>query len=195
MVKLASAQESQIYGPQLAQNRSEYINAGLYMFATIVLLYSFAVRLASEPKLGLVLLLLGLALIIFVNVHDLLAHLAGIDYRLPLMEFDVQLGLIEFAVPVVQITATLLYFLGILFIFIQVEIAKLLLEVGQTHLLQHWPEPGIDDDEKLAFFDQVARLNANYPGGLASYIKTARELLADSKAVKNPFDGFTPSLS
>lgn len=42
---------------------------------------------------------------------------------------------------------------------------------------------------------QVARLDASYPGGLASYIKTARELLADSKAGKNPFDGFTPSVS
>ena len=42
---------------------------------------------------------------------------------------------------------------------------------------------------------QVARLNSSYPGGLASYIKIARELLADSKAGKNPFDGFTPSVS
>ncbi|XP_059629093.1 uncharacterized protein LOC132271669 [Cornus florida] len=121
MVKLASARESRIYGPRLARNRSEYMNAGLYVFATIVLLCGFAAQLSSEPKSGLVLLLIGLALIIFVNVHDLLAHLAGIDYRLPLMEFDVQLGLVEFAVPVVQITATLLYFLGILFIFIQEE--------------------------------------------------------------------------
>lgn len=42
---------------------------------------------------------------------------------------------------------------------------------------------------------QVTRLNSSYPGGLASYIKTARELLADSKAGRNPFDGFTPSVS
>lgn len=41
---------------------------------------------------------------------------------------------------------------------------------------------------------QVTRLNSSYPGGLASYIKTARELLADSRAGKNPFDGFTPSV-
>ncbi|KAI3737750.1 hypothetical protein L2E82_27762 [Cichorium intybus] len=33
----------------------------------------------------------------------------------------------------------------------------------------------------------------NYPGGLASYINTARELLAYSKAGKNPYDGFAPS--
>ncbi|XP_062023611.1 UDP-sugar pyrophosphorylase [Rosa rugosa] len=77
----------------------------------------------------------------------------------------------------------------------QVELAKVLVEMGQTHLFEHWAEPGVDDDdEKKAFFDQVSRLNSSYPGGLASYIKTARELLADSKAGKNPFDGFTPSV-
>ncbi|KAJ6709307.1 UDP- GLUCOSE PYROPHOSPHORYLASE [Salix koriyanagi] len=76
----------------------------------------------------------------------------------------------------------------------QVELAKMLVEKGQSHLFEHWPEPGVDDGEKKAFFDQVARLNSSYPGGLASYIKIARELLADSKAGKNPFDGFTPSV-
>ncbi|KAK4490144.1 hypothetical protein RD792_000801 [Penstemon davidsonii] len=76
----------------------------------------------------------------------------------------------------------------------QVELAKMLLEMNQSHLFQHWPEPGVNDDDKLAFLEQVARLNASYPGGLASYIKTARELLADSKAGKNPYDGFSPSV-
>ncbi|KAL9173136.1 hypothetical protein ABFS82_03G093700 [Erythranthe guttata] len=76
----------------------------------------------------------------------------------------------------------------------QVELAKMLLEMNQGHLFQHWPEAGVEDDAKRAFFDQIARLNASYPGGLASYIKTARELLADSKAGKNPYEGFTPSV-
>lgn len=76
----------------------------------------------------------------------------------------------------------------------QVELAKVLLDLNQTHLFEHWPEPGVEDDEKRAFFEQVSRLNASYPGGLASYIKTARELLADSKAGKNPYDGFSPSV-
>lgn len=76
----------------------------------------------------------------------------------------------------------------------QVELAKMLVEMGQGHLFENWPDPGVEDDGKLSFLDQVDRLNANYPGGLASYIKTARELLADSKAGKNPFDGFTPSV-
>nr|GEW74623.1 UDP-sugar pyrophosphorylase [Tanacetum cinerariifolium] len=76
----------------------------------------------------------------------------------------------------------------------QVEIAKMLLEIGQGHLFQDWPDPGVDDDLKHGFFTQVALLNSSYPGGLASYIKTAKELLADSKAGKNPFDGFKPSV-
>ncbi|XP_030526560.1 UDP-sugar pyrophosphorylase [Rhodamnia argentea] len=76
----------------------------------------------------------------------------------------------------------------------QVELAKLLVEMGQSHVFEHWADPGADDDQKKALFEQVARLDTSYPGGLASYIKTARELLADSKAGKNPFDGFTPSV-
>uniref|UniRef100_A0A7C9AI26 UTP-monosaccharide-1-phosphate uridylyltransferase n=1 Tax=Opuntia streptacantha TaxID=393608 RepID=A0A7C9AI26_OPUST len=75
-----------------------------------------------------------------------------------------------------------------------VELAKMLIEMGQSHLFEHWPDPGVDDDQKRAFFDQVAHLNASYPGGLAQYIKNARKLLADSKAGKNPFEGFSPSV-
>ncbi|KAF5451103.1 hypothetical protein F2P56_031399 [Juglans regia] len=121
MVKLASARESRMYGPRLARNRSEYVNAGLYLFATIVLLGGFAAQFSSEPKSGLVLLLIALALMIMVNVHDLLAHLAGFDYRLQLMGFDPQLAFVEFAVPVVQALGSVLFFLGILFLFIQEE--------------------------------------------------------------------------
>ncbi|PIA47551.1 hypothetical protein AQUCO_01400296v1 [Aquilegia coerulea] len=76
----------------------------------------------------------------------------------------------------------------------QIEVAKMLLDIGQTHVFEHWPEPGIDDDEKKAFLDQVTRLNTSYPGGLVSYVQNARRLLSDSKAGKNPFDGFTPSV-
>ncbi|KAF2291319.1 hypothetical protein GH714_022844 [Hevea brasiliensis] len=47
----------------------------------------------------------------------------------------------------------------------QIELAKMLVEMGQSHLFQHWPEPGVDDEEKKAFFDQVALLNSSYPGG------------------------------
>ncbi|XP_022684313.1 UDP-sugar pyrophosphorylase-like [Setaria italica] len=75
----------------------------------------------------------------------------------------------------------------------EVELAKMLLNEGQMHLFEHWPEPGVDDDKKRGFFDQVRRLNSSYPGGLVSYIQNAKKLLAHSKAGKNPYDGFTPS--
>lgn len=76
----------------------------------------------------------------------------------------------------------------------EVELAKMLLNEDQIHLFEHWPEPGVDDDKKRGFFDQVRRLNSSYPGGLVSYIQNAKKLLADSKAGKNPYDGFTPSV-
>ncbi|KAK9291621.1 hypothetical protein L1049_019570 [Liquidambar formosana] len=121
MVKLASARESRMYGPRPARNRAEYINAALYLFATVLLLGGFVAQLSVEPKPGLVLLLIGLALIIVVNLHDLMAHLAGIDYRLRLMEYDAQLALVEFAVPIVQTVGSILFFLGILFLFLGAE--------------------------------------------------------------------------
>ncbi|KAM5557551.1 hypothetical protein ABKV19_024768 [Rosa sericea] len=121
MVKLASAREARMYGPRLSRNRAEYINAGLYVFATAVLLGGFVAELSKEPTSGLVLLLIGFALVFIVNLHDLLAHLAGFDYRVRLMELDLQLALVEFAVPVVQALGSLLWFLAILFLFIQVE--------------------------------------------------------------------------
>ncbi|XP_048540407.1 UDP-sugar pyrophosphorylase [Triticum urartu] len=76
----------------------------------------------------------------------------------------------------------------------QVELAKMLLNEGQGHLFEHWPEPGVDDDKKKSFFDQVCRLNSSYPGGLAAYIQNAKKLLAESKAGQNPYDGFAPSV-
>lgn len=120
MVKLASARQSRMYGPRQGRSRAEYMNAGLYVLATIMLVSGFAAQLSKEPKSGLVVLLIASALVIVVNVHDLVAHLAGIDFRLPLMGFDTQLALVEFAVPVVQAMGTLLFFLGILFLFLQV---------------------------------------------------------------------------
>jgi hypothetical protein len=120
MVKLASARESRMYGARLSKNRAEYMNAGLYVFATIVLIGGFVAELSKETKPGLVLLLIALLLITVVNLHDLVAHLAGIDYRLRLMGYDTQLALVEFAVPVIQALGALLSFLGILFLFIQV---------------------------------------------------------------------------
>ncbi|KAF9671161.1 hypothetical protein SADUNF_Sadunf12G0018700 [Salix dunnii] len=119
MVKLATARESRMYGPRLSKNRAEYMNAGLYLLATIVLIGGFAAELSKETKPGLALLLIALLLVTVVNLHDLVAHLAGIDYRFPLMGYDTQFALVEFAVPVIQALGALLSFLGILFILIQ----------------------------------------------------------------------------
>ncbi|KAL8232110.1 hypothetical protein R6Q57_001888 [Mikania cordata] len=116
MVKLATARESRTYGPGPSRNRAEYINAGVYVFSTIVLMCGFVLLLLKQPKLGLVLILVGLALIVVVNIHDLMAHLAGIDYRVGLMELDVQLPLVEVAVPVVQALGAVVFFMGILFL-------------------------------------------------------------------------------
>ncbi|KAK2390414.1 UTP-monosaccharide-1-phosphate uridylyltransferase [Trifolium repens] len=76
----------------------------------------------------------------------------------------------------------------------QQELVKMLLNNGQDHLFNNWPTPGVDDDEKKAFFDQLVLLDSSYPGGLVAYINNAKRLLADSKAGTNPFDGFTPSV-
>ena len=37
----------------------------------------------------------------------------------------------------------------------QIELAKMLLCEGQGHLFSHWPEPGVNDQSKLSFFEQV----------------------------------------
>ncbi|XP_051138283.1 uncharacterized protein LOC127256350 [Andrographis paniculata] len=121
MVKLASARESRAYGPRMSRSRSEYMNAGLYVFATVLLMSGFAAQFSSEPRSGLVLLLIGFLFIVVVNVHDLIAHLAGIDYRLPLLEYDMQLALVELAVPVVYSAGAVLFFLATLFLLIQAE--------------------------------------------------------------------------
>lgn len=40
-------------------------------------------------------------------------------------------------------------------IYVQIELGKMLLEIGQAHLFQHWPDPGVDDYHKLALLSQV----------------------------------------
>ncbi|KAI3784053.1 hypothetical protein L1987_43145 [Smallanthus sonchifolius] len=119
MVKLATARESRLYGPGLSRNRAEYMNAGVYVFSTILLICGFILLLLKQPKSGLVVVLTGLTLIVAANIHDLIAHLAGIDYRIGLMELDIQLPLVEVAVPVVQALGGILFFLAILFLLIQ----------------------------------------------------------------------------
>lgn len=70
----------------------------------------------------------------------------------------------------------------------------MLVKQGQQHLFSDWPQSGVDDAKKMNFFCQVERLDANYPGGLEAYIQNAKSLLADSKAGKNPFEGYVPTV-
>lgn len=121
MVKLASVREIRTYGSWPARARSEYMNAGLYVLSTVFLTTGFIAQFSWNPKSGLVLILIALGLMILVNCHDLSAHIVGLDSRFcELMRLDSQLFFVEFAVPVLQSFGALLYFLAILFIFIQV---------------------------------------------------------------------------
>ncbi|KAI3519445.1 hypothetical protein L1887_08576 [Cichorium endivia] len=121
MVKLATAREARLYGSGRTRERSEYTNAGLYLFSTIVLLCGFVAQFSREAKSGLVVVLIGLGLIIVVNIHDLVAHLAAFDYQMRLIELDTQLLFVEVMVPVVQAVGGLIFFIAILFLVLQVD--------------------------------------------------------------------------
>ena len=70
------------------------------------------------------------------------------------------------------------------------EMIKLLEELGQSHLFEGWTK----EDEKKTFFDQMAVLNASYPGGLKAYCDSAKTLLAASARGDNPLEGWVPSV-
>ncbi|RLN09880.1 uncharacterized protein C2845_PM11G18810 [Panicum miliaceum] len=126
MVKLATARECRAYSLGAAsRNRWEYINAGVYVFAAVVLVAGFLAQLLLAPwggRAGLVAAAIGLAAVLAVNAHDLLAHVAGVDYRIGVAAgLDAQLALVEVAVPAVQIAGTLLMLLAVVFFEIQME--------------------------------------------------------------------------
>lgn len=123
MVKLATVRDFRIYGPGGARDKWEYINAGLFLFSIILLIGGFLAQLSSVPlyvKSGLALLLIGLLIISLVNVHDWIAHLVGIDWRVGLAEYDLQLALVEIAQPVVNFVGSMLFFIAVLFFEIEV---------------------------------------------------------------------------
>ena len=71
-------------------------------------------------------------------------------------------------------------------------------EMGQAHVLAAFDGASVEDRRRL--LAQVAEMDANYPSdaqgrsGLSAYVAHARELLADSAADKNPFEGYKVSL-
>ena len=72
-------------------------------------------------------------------------------------------------------------------------LVSVLLEAGQAHVFEKWV-PGADAEKKSAFFATVRSLEANYPGGIAAYVKNAKELLRSSAAGENPFEGMRPEV-
>ncbi|KAG6489948.1 hypothetical protein ZIOFF_051230 [Zingiber officinale] len=121
MVKLATAREVRTYGPRTLRNRWEYTNAGLHVFSSALLSAGFSTQLLGGREAGLAVVLVALAVLALVNAHDLVAHLAGVDFRLGLIRYDLQLALVELAVPLLLTAASAVTFLGILFLLIQDE--------------------------------------------------------------------------
>ncbi|KAG0532619.1 hypothetical protein BDA96_04G123000 [Sorghum bicolor] len=134
MVKLATARECRAYSlgagagsGTASRNRWEYINAGVYILSSVLLVAGFLAQLPPwgrgwSGRPGLVVTAIGLAGVLAVNAHDLLAHVAGVDYRLGTVAgLDAQLALVELAVPAVQILGTLLMLVAVIFFEIQME--------------------------------------------------------------------------
>ena len=69
------------------------------------------------------------------------------------------------------------------------------LAAEQAHLIAGWETASVEDKRRM--LEQLRAMDANYPAdaagrrGLAAYVAHARELLADSAANKNPFEGYT----
>lgn len=111
MVKLTSARQSRMYGPPGTRDLFENLNAFVYLFGTILFAAGVALLLPSfevNKSWGLWMILVGVAMIVLVNFHDLHAHLAGIDYNFSFLALDTQLWMIELAAPFVQAIGSIL---------------------------------------------------------------------------------------
>lgn len=68
-------------------------------------------------------------------------------------------------------------------------------DAGQAHLFADWETAAPEDKKRL--LSQVFEMDSKYPSdaqgrrGLAAYIAHAKELLAESAADKNPFEGYS----
>ncbi|XP_047076865.1 uncharacterized protein LOC124687056 [Lolium rigidum] len=130
MVKLATARECRAYslgsgGGEASRNRRwEYVNAGVYVFAAVLLVGGFLAQLwpwAVSQKTGLALAIIGLLGVVGVNAHDLLAHVAGVDYNLGLAGLDSQFVLVELAAPAVHLVGAVLTLVALIFFEIQMD--------------------------------------------------------------------------
>ncbi|EFJ32669.1 hypothetical protein SELMODRAFT_270578 [Selaginella moellendorffii] len=118
MVKLVSSRTARLYAPGGYRELLEGINGFIYVLGAVLILAGLIFQLPSHEnsKLGLILALTGSILIFLVNLHDLYAHLAGVDFKLELLKVDPQYILVEIAVPVVTALGSFLVFLGLLFL-------------------------------------------------------------------------------
>lgn len=66
--------------------------------------------------------------------------------------------------------------------------------MGQQHLFATWDPPGVHDDLKHKFFEQIKEIDKNYIGGISSYLKRAKTLLAGAKRGDNPFESWIPEV-
>ncbi|KAI4994492.1 hypothetical protein ZWY2020_034133 [Hordeum vulgare] len=106
MVKVATAREARLYGPA-GKGGGEYINAGAYMFGTLLLAAGLAALCASEGDVGprdTGIAVAGVALAV---------HLAGVDCHVGLARFDPQLGLIELLAPALHAAGCVLAIVGL----------------------------------------------------------------------------------
>ncbi|MBP9854509.1 MAG: hypothetical protein KBD53_06550 [Candidatus Omnitrophica bacterium] len=74
----------------------------------------------------------------------------------------------------------------------EMEAIKILIDIGEERLLSNWDEPGINDQKKKIFLEQIIKLDRNYPGGLRAYKKNGIEKLEIARKGANPLEGYTP---
>ncbi|CAM6101936.1 unnamed protein product [Calypogeia fissa] len=122
MVKLASARGTRAYGPGESKDILEDINAFGYLVAAVLLTAGSVLLLPGySAAAGLWLILIGLVFIFLVNLHDLYANLAAVNFDFSLIGLDWQLAAIEIAAPIVQAIGAIVYFVGA---FLLLQIAR-----------------------------------------------------------------------
>lgn len=99
-----------MYGPPGTRDLFETLNAFMYLFGTVLLAAGTVLLLPSFGVIntGLLMILVGVAIVVLVNFHDLHAHLAGIDYNFRFLALDSQLWMVELAAPFVQAIGSIL---------------------------------------------------------------------------------------
>ncbi|MCO5562080.1 hypothetical protein L7F22_015706 [Adiantum nelumboides] len=124
MVKLIAARAHRLYGPRGYEDWFEIVNSVVYLVGTVLLLGGLILLLANfihplkynKAYTGLVLLSIAMCVIILVNLHDLGAHIGGIEFRLDLLGYDPQLALVEVGAPLVYVVGGVLYLIALIFL-------------------------------------------------------------------------------